>query len=271
MKIKKIIIIIIFLFILTGCTSTVNLEITDNIVHEQIIIDDQVTPKSSFREYQPVYYKDNVADTEPDIKENKKEYYKKEIIDNKINYSYAFRINDYNESNAMKSVFSSSAIVFSEATGITELYTSSDGVYVFDIYPNLTKLEVNITTELEVEENNADSVSGNTYTWVFTPNNNKKNIYLRMRNYIYKRIHVNEDKNDNKTDDSSKSNNNNDSNTNKYSGNSNIKADIKYKEKASKEEKQKENFNFLVIALVLLFAFLIIIFLIGKISIKKNR
>ena len=89
-------------------------------------------------------YKDNVADTEPDIKEDKKEYYKKEIIDNKINYSYAFRINDYNESNAMKSVFSSSAIVFSEATGITELYTSSDGVYVFDIYPNLTKLEVNI-------------------------------------------------------------------------------------------------------------------------------
>ena len=54
MKIKKIIIIIIFLFILTGCTSTVNLEITDNIVHEQIRIDDQVTPKSSFREYQPV-------------------------------------------------------------------------------------------------------------------------------------------------------------------------------------------------------------------------
>ena len=77
MKIKKLIIIIIFLFILTGCTAKVNIEISDNVVQEQIEIDDQTTPKSEFREFIPVYHNDEIIDTEPDIKEDGKEYYKK--------------------------------------------------------------------------------------------------------------------------------------------------------------------------------------------------
>lgn len=277
MKIKKLIIIILFLLILTGCTTKVNLEISDNIVYEQIIIDDQTTPKTSFRNYIPVFNKDEIVDTHPDISEPNISYYKKETKDNKIYYSYAYRLNEYNNSKTMKNFFSSSAIVSSERTGIMELYTSSDGIYVFDKYPSLSRLEINIKTALEVEESNADNVSGNTYTWVFTPSNKNKSIYLRMRNYHYKQKHPDEYKEKKNNDNNNNNENNNNENNNTgekidsndgYNGG--IKANIKYKNQSTEEEKKEES-NKLLFAVILVVGFLFALIIIAIISNKKNR
>ena len=43
----------------------------------------------------------------------------------------------------------------------------------FDEYPLLEEVTVNIKTDYLVEENNADSVDGNTYTWVFNKDSKK--------------------------------------------------------------------------------------------------
>ena len=192
--------------------------------------------------------------------------------DNKIYYSYSFRINKYNESKTMKNFFSSSSLVSSEATGLTELYTSSDGTYAFDMYPKLTRLEINIQTDLEVEESNADSVSGNTYTWVLTPNNKNKNIYIRMRNYIYYQKHSKKEINNNKekNTDNQKDNKNGSSSSND-SYDDRTKANIKYNQEDDiTEKKQKEN-NQLILAILFVIAFIFIIIIIGIISNKKNR
>ena len=254
MKIKKICLIIPLVLLLTGCTATANIVISDNIVSEEIIIDDQTTPRESFRDYIPVYYNDEVADTEPDVKEDNKVYYKKAIKDNKIYYSYSYRIANYNNASTMKNVFDSSVLSPGDRDGVTELYTSKGRIHLFDIYPTLTRLEINIKTDLEVVDNNADSTSDNIYTWIFTPDTADKSIHLETRNYQYKRLHPSESYTE--SNESNKQSNN---------------EPVIITQKESLEEKKAEERKQLIIAALILLAFITIVFIIIRINIKKNR
>lgn len=275
MRIKKIILIVLLLIILTGCTAKVNLEISDNVVYEEIVIDDQTTSRDNFREYIPIYDENIIVDAAPDEKKEGVAYYKKNIKDDKIYYSYAFNLKKYNDSKTMKNFFSSSAIVSSERTGLMELYTSNDGIFAFDLYPGLSYLEININTNLEVEESNADSVKGHTYTWVFTPSNKNKNIYIRMRNYIYKQKHPNEykEKEQNKKNNEDGTNNSTTDSNNIGVNNEGIKADIRYKGKIVQQEKFEESQKSVNIFLIILgvIGVIIILLFIGMESKKKNR
>lgn len=278
MKIKKLLGLLLLLILLTGCTTKVNIDISDNIVKEEIVIDNQNVPLSEFREYIPVYNNDAVVDAEPDIKVDGINYYKKEIKDNKIYYSFDYKLNDYNNSKTMKNFYSSSAIISSDRTGLIEVYTSNDGIYAFDIYPKLTRLEVNITTKLKVEESNADSVKDNTYTWVFTPTNKNKNIYIRMQNYHYKTLHPKKETNNNNNSNNNNNNNNNNSNNNSTSPDpsSDIErydADIRFKdtEIETEETRNKNNSMLLLITLAIIIGFIFLIFIINMSSNKKNR
>ena len=60
MRIKKISLLIILLLIISGCTSKINIDISDNIINEEIIIDNQSVPLSNFPNYVPAFKKDNI-------------------------------------------------------------------------------------------------------------------------------------------------------------------------------------------------------------------
>lgn len=269
MRIKKISLLIILLLIISGCTSKINIDISDNIINEEIIIDNQSVPLSNFPNYVPAFKKDNIIDTEPDTKLEGIEYYKKEIKDNLIHYSYSFRTEEYNNSHTMKDFFSSSSLESSRWTGFLEAYTSSDDIYVFDMYPDLTQLEVNITTKLVVEESNADSVKDNTYTWVFTPNNKNKSIYIKMRNYYYNTLHpvqAQKDKEKNKDSNSSK----NKSNSSSLDSN-NEKPVIWFEEDNEENSSNNSQSMLLLLALGVVVGFILLVFIINIVTNKKNR
>lgn len=207
MKIKTLLLISI-LFLLCGCSAEVNLEITNGKVIEDIkitaIADDTNTKdsfKGSFREYVPVYNEVIIPDLEPDVKVDNVKYYQKSTneLDNGyiFNYKYTFGFDDYNKARSLKRSFRSATLETNYKEKTITLYTDKTGILLMEDYSNFSDLVINIKTNYEVLENNADSVLDNVYTWKFTQNDNKKNIYLKMNSEVKK------DTEDEKKDDSS--------------------------------------------------------------------
>ena len=187
MKIKCLILILIT-FLMCGCTASVNLEITDSEVKENVEItfyQNAIYPKdvikTSFRNYIPIYESDSIIDAEPDLPSLDIIYYEKEETDlgngYRFNYKYDFDILDYNNARTIKEGFRSYNV--SKENGIISLETDDKGILYFDDYPLLEEVRVNIKTDYFVLENNADSINGNTYTWVFNKDS-KKSINMSI-------------------------------------------------------------------------------------------
>ena len=187
MKIKCLILILIT-FLMCGCTASVNLEITDSEVKENVEItfyQNAIYPKdvikTSFRNYIPIYESDSIIDAEPDLPSLDIIYYEKEETDlgngYRFNYKYDFDILDYNNARTIKEGFRSYSV--SKENGIISLSTDDEGILYFDDYPLLEEVRVNIKTDYFVLENNADSINGNTYTWVFNKDS-KKSINMSI-------------------------------------------------------------------------------------------
>ena len=187
MKIKCLILILIT-FLMCGCTASVNLEITDSEVKENVEItfyQNAIYPKdvikTSFRNYIPIYESDSIIDAEPDLPSLDIIYYEKEETDlgngYRFNYKYDFDILDYNNARTIKEGFRSYNV--SKENDIISLSTDDEGILCFDDYPLLEEVRVNIKTDYFVLENNADSINGNTYTWVFNKDS-KKSINMSI-------------------------------------------------------------------------------------------
>lgn len=183
MKIKYVLLVVL-IFTLCGCNAEVNLNISDNKIEEstnitvyQNAIYSKEILSTSFRNYIPIYASEMIVDAEadepyPDIK-----YYKKTTMDlgngYLFNYRYDFDIDEYKEARTVKDGFKSYDISFNDSDNTITLSTDNEGILYFDDYPLLEEVTVNIKTDYLVEENNADKVNGNTYTWVFDRDSNK--------------------------------------------------------------------------------------------------
>lgn len=189
---KKVILLILTIFILCGCSANVNININEDNIEETVEIisltENGYTKEqnyNSFRKYIPIYADTIVVDTEPDEPVSGIKYYnrtEKEYGNGYLfTYNNTFKLNDYVNSQTVKNGFKSSSIIFNDKEEYIELSTSKGELLYYNIYPYLTEVKVNITTSYDVLENNADSVNGNTYTWTFRPTTNKS-IYLKLSN-----------------------------------------------------------------------------------------
>ncbi len=187
MKIKYLLLVVL-IFMMCGCTAEVNLDISEDKINESVditfyqnIIYSKDIIKSSFRNYIPIYGSDVIVDTEPDLPHSDIKYYEKTETDlgsgYLFNYKYNFDIGEYREARTVKDGFRSYDISVDEDDQTISLSTDDDGILYFDDYPELEEVTINIKTDYLVEENNADSVDGNTYTWVFDKDS-KKNINM---------------------------------------------------------------------------------------------
>jgi len=183
MKVKYLLLVIL-VFMMCGCTAEVNLDISDDKIKESVNItfyQNALYPKeiikTSFRNYIPIYASDLIVDTEadepyPDIK-----YYEKTETDlgdgYLFNYKYNFNIDEYREARTIKDGFKSYNVSYDNTSNTLTLSTNSGRILYFDDYPLLEEVTVNIKTDYLVEENNADKVDSNTYTWVFDRDSNK--------------------------------------------------------------------------------------------------
>lgn len=179
---KKILTLILLIFMISGCSVEVNIDISDNKIKESndiTVLENAIYTKeilrTSFRDYIPIYASDLIVDTVPDQPFSDVLYYNKNTTDlgngYRFNYSYDFDIDKYGDARTIKDGFRDYS--YSYRNDIISLSTDNEGLIYFNDYPLLEEVTVNIKTDYLVEENNADSVNDNTYTWVFNKDSKK--------------------------------------------------------------------------------------------------
>lgn len=197
---KKVVLAIISVFILTGCTAEYNLNIDDNMNEFDESLSVKTSSASSdydyvknFNEFKPIDYK-ITGYSEVNEKMDGVTYYNfdNDYDDDQASFKYYYNMN--------KSEFLSSAIIhncFSEINYIKNddgITLKTNGKFTcFDKYPPLDKVIVNITTNKKVIKNNADSISGNIYTWNIYKGNETNTIMLTFENTENNNINESDD------------------------------------------------------------------------------
>ena len=163
---KKVLLFLLIILV-TGCTTSYNLNITADNIKEEInisipksvasanIIRNQLNYNRQVYLEEDVYYNMN-------NNEDTNNYY--------IEYNYTHDISKYKDSSFLNLCYDSKKISNSDnyisiSTGkrFSCIYMD-DGVYMDNV-------DINITTDLNVLNNNADEINGNTYTWKINKNN----------------------------------------------------------------------------------------------------
>lgn len=173
MKYIKVIICFLFTFLLFGCSATYNLDIDKELKIDEnlnLYLTSSVDSSklSEFNFNLPVDI--NVDDIEAFNKKQKDiDYFdiKKSLDSNLISFSYNYL--DYNnlDSDRIINTCYDHFNLINKADGddYRLIISTNKKFNCFDLYDNLDEVVVNITTKKKVYDNNADSVSGNTYTW----------------------------------------------------------------------------------------------------------
>ena len=176
---KKIIVILISLLLLTGCTIDYNLVIDKDSIKETI------TGTAYKEEYEVreedsglnLFYTYINDDINPLISGDG--LYTKDIneIDNGINYKYDFIYkNNYDKSKIINSCFENSNVKETDTYYSIEL----SGEF-YCLYSD--KININVISNYVVLENNAKEVNGNKYSWVIDDSSNV-NIFLNISKEI---------------------------------------------------------------------------------------
>ena len=190
MKIK-ILILILVLLITCGCSADVTLNISNGQIEESVSInyyfndvDTKELGQKHLKKYYPAFYNVVIVEEE-DIKNDGVEYYERILTDlgNGYNakYKYKFDLLDYHKASTAKRAVKSLSILDDKKEKTITISTDSGGLLLFNNFPSLNNININIITSYKVVEHNADNVSGSLYTWNFSPGNNNKGIYIVLK------------------------------------------------------------------------------------------
>lgn len=190
---KKIILLSILCFLLTGCTINYNLKIEDDYFIETIkgnVLTEEIKENKE-KPGENLFY--NLLSTkQPALITDNNLIYNKTISQNKdsIDYIYSFKHNEYTFSNSRLLNECFEHFNFIQKDNMYTLLASGD------FYCSYTdEIKINIKTDYPVIINNANEVKNNTYTWIIK-NNETKDLEL----------YISIDKNGTYTNNSSKSN-----------------------------------------------------------------
>lgn len=176
---KKWLLIICLAFLMTGCDVNYNIIIDENTFDENIVLS---FPKSNTSYDDVSFYPDNKVPVYPT--EEDKKFYNSKIVEGvnsyDLIYSYSHDFYSLKNSYFINNCFHDMMITESDNQIIIN---SGDGFACFigDDGLRADSMKININTKLKVIENNADSVNGDTYTWIINENNYLgKEIYFKV-------------------------------------------------------------------------------------------
>lgn len=166
-KIKKVV-VFVALLLLTGCTINYDLTINEN------SIDEKISGSVNKSEYQL-----SDEDTSPNLFYTLingdvpalvvgDDLYKKDIseLGDKLNYNYSYTYNNnFDKSRIINSCFENHIILETDKYYHIEL----SGKF-YCLYSD--KININVTSNYEVIDNNADKINGNKYVWTIDNSNN---------------------------------------------------------------------------------------------------
>lgn len=182
---KKLILLSVVMFFLTGCSATYDIEIYNNQVKEDMeFVNTNPSSWDSEAQYGLTYrdlllashdypypaFDSTVVDEDDTIKLDGVEYYNNQLISNstklgqRLSY-HKFTLDNFNDSSIVKKCYQYFNIIEEESNII--LSTSFENK-CFDEYPMLDNITINLKTNHKVVSSNADSVSGYHYTWNLT-------------------------------------------------------------------------------------------------------
>ena len=185
MKKRKFLLLIISVFLLSGCSAEYNLTINEDTMEEDI---NAIFDKARESEYasnmeqirRTAYYNF-------DTRENEYYTFNKDEDENNIILNYKYR---YTDNNLYKSE-AFSRCYYKRIVNVTDdLITINTDKQVACLYKDgnreIDDITVNIRTDLTVLENNADKVNGKVYTWYINDQNyTNKPIYIKIEKERY--------------------------------------------------------------------------------------
>ena len=183
MRKYKLIYCLILSIFLVGCTANYNVNITENGVEESFEFTENDSSKwdNILFPHTDLTYRTSVMENanwptgsfyqrggnpyEP-IKMDGVEYYNQELISNNeslgIKYNYNFNLDDYNESNAVRSCFKNFS--FGNGKKTIQIY-AKDASNCFNARKMLEKVKITLTSSYKVVSHNADKVENGKYIW----------------------------------------------------------------------------------------------------------
>ncbi len=183
---KKILILFSFILILSGCTVNYNVTIDENNIKENISVNDNITDNRTrediiafYNSWYPVYLYDGIIDNYTTKLDGAIYYNKSNLIENANTFNYNFSYNHKLEDYPKTTIWSLYLLNNTFTNDNNKISINSGKSMQFFNNSALTNLNINITTDLEVLENNADKITGNTYTWEYNLDNYRsKNVKL---------------------------------------------------------------------------------------------
>ena len=165
---KKITLLLITMFLLTGCTATYDINITKDTINDKIIIQTDSTKVNNANKQTTDSFTQKLGEWE-----NGHDFYKRELITTaeKTGYQYTYNFN-YEEYDAMSQIRKCYKEFNLTYENNIELSTSNEFL-CRNYYPQVKTYTINITSEYEITSSNADYVKNNTHTWKINANNYK--------------------------------------------------------------------------------------------------
>lgn len=196
---RKVFCLIGFVLLLCGCDATYNVNISNDTISDELIINNKkdivFSGGSNYKEIIDVYSnleivsdESNMNDYTSATKVDGYSYYNKIILDNNgdygLKFSNSFLEDDYKKTPLL--IYYGNKSIKNVGDKLYINSNTSKGCTLFDNYPYLDNLTLNVTISYNVVSHNADKVSNNIYTW-----------YLNRSNYKNKEISVEIDKSEN--------------------------------------------------------------------------
>jgi hypothetical protein len=171
----KKIILLIAMTLLTGCTANYDINILEDKITDNIqIYTDNKTVKIASQEQTEKFYQ------ELGNWERGYEYYKRELYTtDKITgykYTYDFSYNEYDAMSQIRKCYNDFEFTHNEDK--IEIKTSEEFLCK-NYYKNVNKISINITSEYEILNSNADIKTNDIHTWTIT-NTNYQNKPIKI-------------------------------------------------------------------------------------------
>jgi hypothetical protein len=176
-NLKKIILSVLLLLLVSGCDAVYNVEIyNDTCKEDATIIED-----NSSNWYDKNQYGGTFKDMLDEEYNHDNYYYSKKMISSEtelgLNYKGKLSLSDYDTSSIVYRCYDYFSMT--EQDDSIVISTSNHNL-CFDNYKWLDSLIVNVKTNHKVINNNADNVNGNTYTWNLTKYDNDRSIQIEL-------------------------------------------------------------------------------------------
>ncbi len=178
MKEYKLVLLIIILLSLTGCSFEYNIKVNTNTITEENVIYIANTNKNNIKQEVESLVNNYTGPT------NSLGMYEQSVVEKNNEFGMSYKktydeLTDYNHSLSFSICYDNYKLI-KEKDKI--VISTSKRFNCFNKYSELDDVTINIDSRLEVESSNADEVNGNIYTW----NINKSNADNKPINIVLK-------------------------------------------------------------------------------------